>query len=93
MEILSGRQNRILALAREDGKVDVENLSTLFEVSPQTIRKDLNELCDKQLLQRIHGGAIVGSGIENVSYEARRLLAPGAKKAIGQTAAALIPAK
>jgi DeoR family glycerol-3-phosphate regulon repressor len=91
MEILSGRQNRILALARENGKVDVETLSTTFKVSPQTIRKDLNELCDKQLLQRIHGGAIVGSGIENVSYEARRLLAPGSKKAIGQMAATLIP--
>ncbi|NOR25379.1 MAG: DeoR family transcriptional regulator [Desulforhopalus sp.] len=91
MEILSGRQNRILTLARENGKVDVDKLSTTFKVSPQTIRKDLNELCDRQLLQRIHGGAIVGSGIENVSYEARRLLAPGPKKAIGQTAAALIP--
>lgn len=91
MEILSGRQNRILALAREDGKVDVESLSTTFKVSPQTIRKDLNELCDRQLLQRIHGGAIVGSGIENVSYEARRLLAPESKRAIGLAAAALIP--
>jgi len=91
MEILSERQNKILALARQNGRVDVEKLSAAFQVSAQTIRKDLNDLCDKQLLQRIHGGAIVGSGIENVSYEARRLLAPAAKKAIGQTAAALIP--
>ena len=91
MEMLSERQNKILSLAREYGKVDVEELSTSFNVSPQTIRKDLNELCDKQLLQRIHGGAIVGSGIENVSYEARRLLAPGAKQAIGKKAAELIP--
>lgn len=91
MEILSDRQNRILVLARENGRVDVEKLSATFNVSAQTIRKDLNELCDKQLLQRIHGGAIVGSGIENVSYEARRLLAPGPKIAIGKAAAALIP--
>ena len=91
MDILSERQNKILVLARETGKVDVEKLAATFTVSAQTIRKDLNELCDKQLLQRIHGGAIVGSGIENVSYEARRLLAPGPKKAIGKTAAALIP--
>ncbi len=33
----------------------------------------------------------MGSGIENVSYEARRLLAPEAKKAIGKKAAELIP--
>lgn len=91
METLSERQNKILTLAREHGRVDVDELSTSFTVSPQTIRKDLNELCDRQLLQRIHGGAIVGSGIENVSYEARRLLAPGPKRAIGKKAAELIP--
>ncbi len=91
MEILSERQNKILEIARENGRVDVEKLSHTFKVSAQTIRKDLNDLCDKQLLQRIHGGAIVGSNIENVSYEARRLLAPDAKKAIGQAAAGLIP--
>jgi DeoR family glycerol-3-phosphate regulon repressor len=91
VDIFSERQNKILALAREQGRVDVEELAVFFAVSPQTIRKDLNELCDKQLLQRIHGGAIVGSGIENVSYEARRLIAPQAKQAIGRRAAALIP--
>lgn len=91
MESLSTRQNQILVLAREQGRVDVDELSRSFEVSPQTIRKDLNELCEKQLLQRIHGGAIVGSGIENVSYEARRLLAPDSKKTIGARAARLIP--
>jgi DeoR family transcriptional regulator, glycerol-3-phosphate regulon repressor len=91
MDFLSARQNQILAMAREHGRVDVEELSQKFEVSPQTIRKDLNELCEKQLLQRIHGGAIVGSGIENVSYEARRLLAPESKLVIGQQAAQLIP--
>jgi DeoR family transcriptional regulator, glycerol-3-phosphate regulon repressor len=91
MDSLSERQHRILGLARESGRVEVDTLASSFKVSPQTIRKDLNDLCDKQLLQRIHGGAIVGSGIENVSYEARRLLAPAAKKAIGKKAAELIP--
>ena len=91
MEILSARQTEILAMARQQGRVDVEELALSFKVSPQTIRKDLNDLCEKQLLQRIHGGAIVGSGIENVSYEARRLLAPESKRAIGLRAAQLIP--
>jgi len=90
MDHLSKRQNEILLLAREKGRIEVDDLSSTFNVSPQTIRKDLNELCDKQLLQRIHGGAIVGSGIENVSYEARRLLAPASKKAIGIRTAQLI---
>jgi DeoR family glycerol-3-phosphate regulon repressor len=39
----------------------------------------------------VHGGAIVGSSIENVSYEARKLLAPDGKKAIGRRAAELVP--
>lgn len=91
MDILSERQNKILELARNNGRVEVDELSSRFKVSPQTIRKDLNELCDKQLLQRVHGGAVVGSGIENVSYEARHMLAPAAKKAIGISAAELIP--
>ena len=46
-----------------------------FEVTPQTIRKDLNELCDLRLLSRMHGGAIVASGVENLAYEARRHIA------------------
>ena len=91
MEIFSERQQKILILARERGRVEVEGLAESFAVSPQTIRKDLNVLCDRRLLQRVHGGAIVGSGIENVSYEARRLLAPLQKKEIGRKAAELIP--
>ncbi len=91
MEILSSRHNKILALAGQSGRVGVDNLSATFDVSPQTIRKDLKFLCDRQLLQRVHGGAVVGSGIENVSYEARRLLAPAAKQAIVRCAAGLIP--
>ncbi len=91
MEILSERQKDILEKAKNTGRVLVDQLAESFGVSPQTIRKDLNELCNRQLLQRIHGGAIVGSSIENVSYEARKLLAPEAKRAIGKRAARLIP--
>ncbi|WP_208642274.1 DeoR/GlpR family DNA-binding transcription regulator [Methylobacterium terrae] len=88
---VSQRQQDILALARLHGRVSVEELAARFEVTPQTIRKDLNELCDSRLLSRIHGGAVVASGVENVSYEARRLVAHGEKRAIGEAAARLIP--
>ena len=88
---VSQRQQDILALARLHGRVSVEDLAARFEVTPQTIRKDLNELCDSRLLSRIHGGAVVASGVENVSYEARRLVAHGEKRAIGGAAARLIP--
>jgi hypothetical protein len=62
-----------------------------FQVTPQTIRKDLNDLCDQRLLSRIHGGALFPSGIENLEYEARRKIAADEKDAIGQAAARLIP--
>jgi DeoR family glycerol-3-phosphate regulon repressor len=89
--MLAERQSRILEIARQLGRVTVDDLAGRFEVSPQTIRKDLNELCDQRLLARVHGGAILSSGIENVGYDARRSIAGEEKEAIGRAAAALIP--
>ncbi len=91
MPALSPRQQQILVLARQTGNVVVEDLAVRFEVTPQTIRKDLNELCDGRLLARTHGGAMLSSGVENVAYEARRQLAASEKVVIGRHAARLIP--
>jgi DeoR family glycerol-3-phosphate regulon repressor len=91
MNDLSTRQNEIVTLARSSGRVAVDDLARRYDVSPQTIRKDLNELCDRHLLSRVHGGAIIASGVENIAYEARRLVAAAEKRAIGAAAAALIP--
>jgi DeoR family glycerol-3-phosphate regulon repressor len=91
IEDLNLRRQEILALARSQGRVNVEDLASRFEVTPQTIRKDLNELCDQRLLSRIHGGAVIASGVENVGYEARRFIAQEEKRAIGKAAAAVIP--
>jgi DeoR family transcriptional regulator, glycerol-3-phosphate regulon repressor len=88
---LSHRQTEILNLARASGRVLVEDLARRFEVSAQTIRKDLNDLCEQRALTRIHGGAMIASGVENLAYEARRFVAADEKKAIGAAAAALIP--
>ena len=75
MQALSPRQQQILSLARQTGNVTVDDLAARFDVTPQTIRKDLNELCDTRLLARTHGGAMLSSGVENVAYEARRHIA------------------
>ena len=72
---LSPRHSEIIQLAKDNGRVLVEGLATHFNVTPQTIRKDLNDLCDQRLLTRIHGGALFPSGIENMEYEARRNIA------------------
>jgi DeoR family glycerol-3-phosphate regulon repressor len=91
MNGLSGRQQEILGLARGLGRVGVDDLAARFGVTPQTIRKDLNELCDQRFLSRVHGGAVVSSGVENVGYEARRFIATEEKRAIGAAAAELVP--
>ncbi|MBT2188791.1 DeoR/GlpR family DNA-binding transcription regulator [Sphingobium nicotianae] len=85
------RQRQIVEIARNVGKVTVDDLATRLSVTPQTIRKDLNELCARNLLSRVHGGALLGSGVENLEYEARRQLAEAEKRRIGEAAAALIP--
>jgi DeoR family transcriptional regulator, glycerol-3-phosphate regulon repressor len=91
MTDLTSRQIDIMEAARESGRVMVEDLARRFEVTPQTIRKDLNDLCERRLLNRVHGGAIISSGVENLSYEARRFVAAAEKRSIGRAAAELIP--
>jgi DeoR family glycerol-3-phosphate regulon repressor len=85
------RQSEIVKLARSLGRVTVDDLARRFEVSAQTIRKDLNDLCERRALTRVHGGAVVASSIENLAYAARRFVAAAEKRAIGAAAAALIP--
>jgi DeoR family glycerol-3-phosphate regulon repressor len=89
--VFSRRQAEILSLLRETGRVAVEELASMFEVSPQTIRRDLNELSEARAITRVHGGAIVASGVENLAYEARKLVAHQHKRLIGEAAARLIP--
>lgn len=84
------RQAEILALARETGRVGVDDLAARFAVTPQTIRRDLADLCGQRALTRVHGGAIVASGAQNLAYEARRLVFQPHKRLIGEAAARLI---
>lgn len=87
----TARQNDILAAARSLGHVEVEALAASFEVTPQTIRRDLSALCQRGLLARVHGGAVPANSISNFGYEERRHLAAEGKRRIGIAAAALIP--
>jgi DeoR family glycerol-3-phosphate regulon repressor len=91
MRALSPRQTEIVKLARGAGRVTVDDLVVRFEVTPQTIRKDLNDLCDLGVLQRFHGGAMFAAGVANVGYESRRNISSEAKRLIGVCTANLIP--
>lgn len=87
----SFRQPEILEIARLRGKVTVEGLADHFGVTLQTIRRDLTELADAGHLQRVHGGAILPSGVSNIGYDERRALNAEAKTAIATACAAAIP--
>ena len=90
-DVVVARREHILEIARSAGSVAVEDLAERLGVTPQTIRKDLNVLAGQSLLSRIHGGALVTSGVDNLAYDARRTVASNAKARIGAAAAALIP--
>ncbi len=88
---LTPRQSDILSLIKTSGHVEVDGLAVQFDVSTQTIRKDLNELAQRGLAARVHGGAMPRASIANVAYEDRRQMASAEKQLIGQLAATLIP--
>jgi DeoR family transcriptional regulator, glycerol-3-phosphate regulon repressor len=85
------RQSEILTMLRQSGRVGVDELATHFGVTLQTIRRDLNELSEAKALVRVHGGAMIASGVSNLAYEARQHVAHESKRLIGEAAARLVP--
>lgn len=88
---LSFRQTEILDMARSEGRVVVERLAERFGVTLQTIRRDLTDLADAGLLERVYGGAVIRKGVANIGYEERRRLNDQAKAAIAHACARAIP--
>jgi len=66
-------------------------LAKELDVTAQTIRRDLTELCNAGLMARVHGGAILITGRAYLDYDARKVLAPQEKTDIGKACAAMIP--
>jgi DeoR family transcriptional regulator, fructose operon transcriptional repressor len=85
------RHRRIQELLRERQAVRVSTLSELLGVSEVTVRRDLEELERRGLLERTHGGAIAAQRmrIEPAYAEASSLHADE-KRRIGEAAAGLV---
>jgi DeoR/GlpR family transcriptional regulator of sugar metabolism len=85
------RYRRIQELLRERQVVRVSTLSELLGVSEVTIRRDLEHLERRGLLERTHGGAVL---VQRMRTEPGYLDAivshPEEKRAIGRAAAALV---
>lgn len=60
------RQAAIIDRARTEGRVDVAQLAVDFDVTPETVRRDLTALERHGLLRRVHGGAIP---VERLGFE------------------------
>ena len=86
----SHRQAQIAEIVRNHGQARVDELAAHFSVSTQTIRKDINEMCERGLLRRVHGGVELAS-LNAEHYALRRILNLRAKRRIGMAAADLIP--
>ncbi|MCI5901389.1 MAG: DeoR/GlpR family DNA-binding transcription regulator [Blautia sp.] len=88
------RLEQIEQMIREEKRVTVTDLSDRLGVTPETIRRDLEKLEDKQLLTRTYGGAVLRQGNvpEKVSFQYREKTNVEAKHVIAQLAAGQVPA-
>src|SRR3954453_2583788 len=86
------RQRAIYMLALREGSVDVADLASRHGVTTETIRRDLSDMQGRQLLRRVHGGAVP---VERMNHEpmveARDMVNAEEKLRIATTAVAEVP--
>jgi DeoR family transcriptional regulator of aga operon len=86
------RRQRIIALLQKEGRVVVGGLSRIFGVSQITIRKDLDSLQERGLVQRSHGGALppAPSALFDPSLDEKRRQHAPEKQRIAAAAVAMV---
>jgi len=86
------RQALILDRVREVGAVRVAELARELEVSDMTVRRDLEVLHERGLLEKVHGGATALSGLAlfEPGFVAKSALQQAEKAAIAAAAAELV---
>jgi DeoR family fructose operon transcriptional repressor len=86
------RQHAIYMLVLQQGSVDASDLARRYGVTTETIRRDLSDMQRRQLLRRVHGGAILE---ERVNHEpmidARDMVNAEEKLRIATAAVAEVP--
>ncbi|WDE11374.1 DeoR/GlpR family transcriptional regulator [Thalassomonas haliotis] len=85
------RQAKIVEMVKEQGFVTIEHFVNFFKVTPQTIRRDLNQLAEQNQIRRHHGGAGLDSSTENTSYNTRKISQLEEKQRIAQAVVSHIP--
>lgn len=90
-DAISDRQALIAERVRQRGFQTVAELARHFEVTGQTIRRDVNELSDRGILKRRHGGVELPEPSANLSFTDRQILNLSAKEKIARAAVRYIP--
>ncbi|MEU2790142.1 DeoR/GlpR family DNA-binding transcription regulator [Streptomyces sp. NPDC007100] len=86
------RQQEILRLARESGRVDVLSLAEEFQVTAETVRRDLKALDRAGMVRRVHGGAIPAGRLDfEPDLAERDTVAADEKQRIARAALAELP--
>lgn len=85
------RHEQIKQLVNAKGFVTIEQMARKFNVTPQTIRRDINTLSDEGIIHRYHGGAGINLSTENVDYTERKVICLKEKKRIAMMVADKIP--
>ncbi len=83
------RKQELLSILKRNGQVVAKAASHSMGVSEDTIRRDLRELAQDGLLQRVHGGALPASPAV-ADFAGRERITPDGKMAIGRIAATMI---
>lgn len=87
----SRRMAGILDTIAERGEISLAELTTLFDSSAATLRRDLTVLADQGLIIRTHGGAKAAGSLAELPVALRDTRFQDAKRRIARAAAAHIP--
>lgn len=87
------RRRQIASLTAVEGRVNVTELSQRFEVTAETIRRDLAVLDQDGVVHRVHGGAVATQSFQTAEFslDARSRSAQPAKSAIARAALDFLP--
>lgn len=87
------RRRQIASLTAVEGRVNVTELASHFEVTAETIRRDLAVLDREGVVHRVHGGAVASQNFQTTEFtmDDRFRSAPSAKLAIAQAAIDYLP--
>jgi DeoR/GlpR family transcriptional regulator of sugar metabolism len=88
---ISERQQKIYELLRKHKNLSIDKLSSILEISKMTVRRDLDRLIKKGIVQRVHGRVIISRTNEyEPPHMIRSLEMMQEKQMIGRLAASLI---